>query len=39
MWSIDSYHDILNENNRRHHIVGSWLVVLLAAGVLMFVFA
>jgi hypothetical protein len=39
MWNIDSYHDVLDESNRRHHKIGSWLVVLLVVGVLIFVFA
>lgn len=39
MWNIESYHDILDENNRRHHTIGSWLVVLLVVGVLIFVLA
>jgi hypothetical protein len=39
MWNLESYHDILNENNRRHHTIGSWLVVLLVIGVLIVVFA
>jgi hypothetical protein len=39
MWNLESYRDILNENNRHHHTIGSWLVVLLVIGVLIFVFA
>lgn len=39
MWNLESYHDILNENNRRHHTIGSWLVVLLVIGALVFVLA
>jgi hypothetical protein len=37
MWN--SYHDILDENSKRHHTVGSAIVVLVVIGVLIFVFA
>lgn len=39
MWNIESYHDILNENTRRHHTIGSAVVVLVVIGVLIIVFA
>jgi hypothetical protein len=36
MW--DSYHDILDANSKRHHVIGSAILMLAVIGVLIYVF-
>jgi hypothetical protein len=39
MWDMDSYRDFLQEHAGNHHAIGSALALLVAAGILLFVFA
>ncbi len=39
MWDIDSYRDVLDDHTGKHHMIGSWLIVLVVIGVLLVVFA
>jgi|SoiMetStandDraft_2_1073263.scaffolds.fasta_scaffold3394382_1 hypothetical protein len=39
MWDIDSYRDFLDDHTDKHHMIGSWLIVLGVIGVLLVVFA
>ena len=39
VWEMNSYRDSLSENAGRHHAIGSALIMLLAAALLLIVFA
>ena len=39
MWELNSYGDFLSENSGRHNVVGSGLLVVAVAGLLLVLFA
>lgn len=39
MWDNDSYLDFLGERASKHHVIGSWLIVLVVAAALLILFA
>ena len=39
MWEVNSYRDLLSENAGERHVVGSALLMLTAAVLMLFVFA
>lgn len=39
MWDMNSYQVFLREHASDHHVIGSGLVLLVAVGILFFVFA